>query len=90
MFLDLGILMFCYVMSCLLYIHMLTQEKICISPQIEQEMALIIGHDVKSSFISNWKSFVPAVLLYGETSRKASIHGHMKDVDETGIPFLLK
>lgn len=53
-------------------------------------MVLIIAQkDVRSSFIFNWTSkIVPATLLYGEKSRKASIVSHVKEVDETGIFFL--
>ena len=69
-------------MSCLTHAN---SRKSVLHSQIEQEMELIIGHDVKSSFITNWKSFVPAILQYGETCRKSSILVHMKDVDETGM-----
>ena len=53
--------------------------------QVGQEMGLIVGiADVKTCFLQKWLSeYVPAIISYGERSRKKSISCHLDDLDET-------
>lgn len=56
------------------------------SPQIEQEMGLIIGKaDVKSHFLQTWTiEYVPAIISYAGTSTKKGISLQLEDLKETG------
>ena len=55
--------------------------------QIEQEMGLIVGKtDIRSSFERAWTaSFVPALLEYGERSKKKAIKDIHSQVVDTGM-----
>ena len=53
-------------------------------------MGLVIcKHDVKSKFLSKWKSYVKAILQYAEKSRKKNISNKLIDLDEAGMYKLL-
>ena len=54
-------------------------------------MSLVIcKNDVKSKFLSKWKTYVPAILQYAEKSRKKSIYNKLANVDEEGKNILHK
>lgn len=55
--------------------------------QIEQEMGLIVGKaDIRSSFERAWTaSFVPALLQYGERSKRKAIKDIHSGVVDTGM-----
>ena len=55
--------------------------------QIEQEMALIIGKkDIRSLFQKAWTTmYVPALLLFGERSKKKVIRDILSKLVEAGI-----
>lgn len=54
-------------------------------------MGLVIcKHDVKSKFLSKWKSYVKAILQYAEKSRKKNISNKLIDLDQAGMYKLLE
>ena len=49
-------------------------------------MGLVLGRsDIRSSFERLWLKFVPAIIQYGEKSRKKSMQNISVELVETGI-----
>ena len=58
---------------------------LCFCVQIEQEMGLGTGSvEIKGTFFSNWRQFVPAILRYGRNSGKKLLLSVLETLDETG------
>ena len=59
--------------------------------QVEQEMAMIIGKkDIKSLFEKAWTTtYVPALLQYGERSKKKILRDILSDLIETGKNYCM-
>lgn len=52
---------------------------------MDQEFGLIIGRSgAKKDFITEWLKYVPAIISYGEHSRKRAIANVLLDLDLTG------
>ena len=57
--------------------------------QVEQEMGLVVGKaDIRSSFERAWTSYVPALLNYGERSKKKAIKEIHSQLVDTGMLLL--
>ena len=53
----------------------------CIIVQIDQEMKMIIGKEVKSSFIGEWQKYVPAIIEYAKKSGKQNLRAKTFELD---------
>jgi hypothetical protein len=57
---------------------------------MEQEFGLIIGRSgPKRDFFAEWFKYIPAILAYGERSRKRAMANAMLDLDLSGTYFMV-
>lgn len=47
-------------------------------------MGIIFGDDIKTKFLTQWSTNVPAIITYGESTGKKPVNSILRDLEKTG------